>query len=213
MHKDLNPIKALIFRITHRGNVPWILDNGLHCKSSRILDPNFVTIGNSELIEKREHRLVDIPPNGTLSDYIPFYFTPFSPMMYNIKTGYGGITKRANEEIVILISSLHKLADNGKTFVFSDRHAYLAAAQFFADVADLNQVDWPLLQARNFTKDPDDPERFERYQAEALIHEHMPVDLLLGIVTYDGIVKERLDGLAAERDMEMKVVAKPGWYF
>lgn len=87
MSKDLNPDKALIFRITHLNNVPWVLDNGLHCRSSDILDPNFVIIGNLELIEKRQCRVVDVGPGGTLSDYIPFYFTPFSPMMYNIKTG------------------------------------------------------------------------------------------------------------------------------
>jgi hypothetical protein len=46
MSKDLNPDKALIFRITHLDNVPWILDNGLHCRSSEVLDPDFVNIGN-----------------------------------------------------------------------------------------------------------------------------------------------------------------------
>jgi hypothetical protein len=90
MYTDLNAGRALIFRITHVDNVRWILGNGLHCRSSGIVDPNFVNIGNVELIDKRQHRIVDIPPGGTLSDYIPFYFTPFSPMMLNIRTGWGG---------------------------------------------------------------------------------------------------------------------------
>ncbi len=29
--QTLNPQKALIWRIVHRDNIPWILDNGLHC--------------------------------------------------------------------------------------------------------------------------------------------------------------------------------------
>lgn len=70
--QTLTPEKALIFRITHRDNVPWILDNGLHCQSSEILDPGFVGIGNPELISLRPHRHVDISPGGTLADYIPF---------------------------------------------------------------------------------------------------------------------------------------------
>ena len=41
---------------------------------------------------------------GTLNDYVPFYFTPFSIMMYNIKTGYGGIKHVPNEKIAILVS-------------------------------------------------------------------------------------------------------------
>ena len=213
MSKDLNPDKALIFRVTHRDNVRWILDNGLHCRSSGVLDPDFVNIGNLEWIEKRRHRAVDIPPGGTLSEYVPFYFTPFSPMMYNIKTGWGGITKRLNQEIVILISSLHRLASEGRTFVFSDRHAYLQAAQFYANLADLDRIDWELLQARNFKRDPDDMDRVERYQAEALVHLHMPVQSLTGIVCYDDAAKKGLDALLAERDMRLRVVAKPSWYF
>ena len=111
MSKDLNPDKALIFRITHRDNVPWILDNGLHSRNSGAVDPNFVQIGNPELIDKRQNREVPIPPSGTLSDYVPFYFTPFSPMMYNIKTGYGGIRTRRNDEIVIVVTSLPQLLE------------------------------------------------------------------------------------------------------
>ena len=209
----LNPEKALIFRITHVDNVPWILSNGLHCRSSDLLDPNFVNIGNLELIDKRQHRVVDIPPSGTLSDYVPFYFTPFSPMMLNIKTGWGGITKRSNQEIAIMVSSLHKLADGGRRFVFSDRHAYLQAAQFYSGLAELNRIDWAILQARNFKRDSDDMDRFERYQAEALVHRHMPVESLLGIVCYDAVVKRGLDALVADCDIGLKIVAKPGWYF
>jgi len=104
--KDLTPEKALIFRIVHRDNVPWILDHGLHCKNSSVLDPNYVEIGNPDLIGRRDGHRVKLPPSGTLSNYISFYFTPFSPMLFNIKTGWGGIRKRDNDEIVIMVSSL-----------------------------------------------------------------------------------------------------------
>src|SRR3954466_10875814 len=101
---NLTPDKALIFRIVHRDNLPWILDNGLHCRNSDTFNPNYVNIGNVELIDRRNGHTVPCPPGGTLSDYVPFYFTPFSPMLLNITTGWGGITKRRNEEIVVLVS-------------------------------------------------------------------------------------------------------------
>jgi len=107
----LSPEKALIFRITHRSNLPWIFQNGLHCRRSDIVDPDFVSIGHPELIERRCHRVVELPPGGTLEDYVSFYFTPFSPMLLNIKTGWG-VKQRANDEIVILISSLPALEAN-----------------------------------------------------------------------------------------------------
>lgn len=213
MSKDLNPDKALIFRITHRDNVPWILGNGLCCRNSDKADQNFVNIGNLELIGKRQLRFVDVQPGGPLGDYIPFYFTPFTPMMYNIKTGRGGMKKRSNDEIVILISSLHKLVEVGVEFVFSDRHAYLQAAQFSSDLKDLDRINWDMLQARDFRRDPDDPEKFERYQAEALVHRFMPADSLLGVVCYSGAVAEAVQQLLDERDMKLKIVVKPRWYF
>jgi len=86
----LSPERALIFRVAHIDNVAWTLENGLHCRNSKTKQPNYREIGNPELILKRANRDVPIKPNGTLSDYIPFYFTPYSPMLYNIKTGWGG---------------------------------------------------------------------------------------------------------------------------
>jgi len=102
MSEKLNPTKALIFRITHRANVAWIFKHGMYCRNSSQQDPEYRAIGNPELIAKRAYRDVPIHPYGTLSDYIPFYFTPFTPMMRNIQTGWGGITKVTNEDVVIL---------------------------------------------------------------------------------------------------------------
>ncbi len=93
MYDELNPRKALVFRIVHSDNAGWILSNGMHCSTSGCLDPDYRPIGNPEIIERRRTREVPIPPGGTLSDYVPFYFTPFSPMFYNIVTGYGGVAK------------------------------------------------------------------------------------------------------------------------
>jgi len=73
IYTNLNPEKALIWRIVHRDNLPWLLENGLHCANSNIRFANWVTIGHQELIQKRATHLVPIPPQGTLNDYVPFY--------------------------------------------------------------------------------------------------------------------------------------------
>lgn len=106
----LSAEKAWIFRITHLDNVPWLLRHGLHCRDSETNDPNFIQIGNSDMIAKRPFRSVTIHPGGTLSDYIPFYFTPHSPMLYNITTGFRGVMKRPMAEIAILVSTLPRLS-------------------------------------------------------------------------------------------------------
>lgn len=186
MSQNLNPQKALIFRIIHSSNLRWLLHNGIHCASAGVTGPNFEPIGNPELISKRATRALPPPHPGVLSDYVPFYFTPFSPMMYNIKTGWGGITKRTNEEVLILVSSIWKLRGNQVPFVFSDRHAYLQTAEFHDDPAHLDKIDWGILQHRDFKRDPDDPAKFERYEAEELAYRKVPVEALLGVACFNG---------------------------
>jgi hypothetical protein len=209
---NLSPEKALIFRITHVANVPWILQNGLHCSNSDHSDPNYVQIGNAELISRRTTRDVPVHPYGTLSDYIPFYFTPYSPMLYNIKTGYNGVTKRPMEEIAILVSSLREVHTQGIPFVFTDRHAYLQAAVFYNDLDRLDQIDWPRLQARDFRREPDDPGKVERYQAEALIYRHLPLVAVLGIICYRDEERRKLEAECAKLELTKQVLCKPGWY-
>ena len=212
-YPSLNPKKALIWRIVHRDNLLWILDNGLHCGNSNVKAPDWVNIGNPELIDKRAHHPVPLPPGGLLNDYVPFYFTPFSPMLRNIHTGWGGIPKQPNEEIVILVSSLHHITGLGLPFLFTDCHAYYQWADFYADLADLDKIDWPLLQARDFKRDPEDPAKFERYQAEALIHQHLPVGGLLGIVCYTEPLKQRIEQEIQAHNLSLPVYARTGWYF
>jgi hypothetical protein len=213
MSRELNQDRARIFRITHRDNLPWILRNGLHCATAGVRDPDFVEIGNPDLIARRRVRTLPAPFGGVLSDYVPFYFTPFSPMLYNIHTGWGGIRRRDNAEIVILASSIERLTETGTPFVFSDRHAYLQAARFYDDPDRLDVIDWDLLQRRDFKRDIEDPGKFERYEAEALVRTHVPIETLLGLACYDAGTRATLQRYMESADVEMKVIVKPNWYF
>ena len=161
-YASLNPEKALIWRIVHRDNLPWILDNGLHCGNSETRSPTWISIGSDELINKRANHSVPVCPGGVLNDYVPFYFTPFSVMLKNINSGRG-VQQRVNDEIVILVSSLPHILQQGLPFVFTDNHAYYQWANFYTELADIDKIDWLILQQRDFKRDPDDPAKFERY--------------------------------------------------
>lgn len=210
---NLNPTRALIFRIVHVDCVPWILRHGLHCRNAPERDPGYVNIGSATLIDKRSRHVVPIAPGGTLSDYVPFYFTPFSIMMYNIHTGYGGITRRANADIVIFVSSLHRVRELGLPFLFTDQHAYAAGSDYFDDLANLPRVDWALLQSRNFRTDDADPGKQLRYQAEALVHRHVPLSAVSGIGCHSDTVRQKLESLIAEAGATLTVKTTPSWYF
>jgi hypothetical protein len=213
IYASLNPTKALIWRIVHRNNLLWILENGLHCGNSPVQSPDWISLGNPELITKRGNRLVPIPPAGVLNDYVPFYFTPFSVMLKNINTGWGGIQKYNNQDIIILVSSLPHLQQQNIPFLFTDSHAYHQYANFYEDLTDLDKIDWPLLQRRDFKRDPDDPRKFERYQAEALIHNHCPISGLLGIICYTDELQAQIEQLINQYKTPLKVHQRRNWYF
>jgi hypothetical protein len=212
MPLTLTPEAGRIFRIAHRDNVPWILDNGMHARSCGQFNPGYRNIGNTDLIEKRSRREVPVPPGGTLSDYVPFYFTPYSIMMFNIKTGHG-VKQLPNEEIVIFVSSLAQLARHGVRFVFTNQHAYPLMAEYFTDTAQLDRIDWPLLQSRDFRNDPDDPGRKERYQAEALLWKHVPLAALRGVCCFNRAAERQIAAEIDRRRLSFKVAAQPVWYF
>lgn len=208
----LSPEHAFIFRITHIRNVRWILQHGLHCRNGEVLDPNFVTIGASEIINRRDGHAVLGGPGGNLADYIPFYFTPFSPMAYKVRTGHGVAAVRPRE-IVILVASLHRLQAADVGFVFTDSHALLATALFFTSLDQLHRVDWEALRNRDFSYDVNDPGKTERYQAEALVHRYLPVNLLEAVVCHGSPQKALVDGWAGDSGISVPVVTRPGLYF
>ena len=121
----LNVENAYIWRIVRLSDMGWLLEDGLDCKNRIPIHRNYRSMGSSGLISNRGLKNVPIGSGGVLNDYVPFYFTPFSIMMLNINTGHNGITKIANQDIVILVTSLHDLRTHDINFVFTDRHAYV----------------------------------------------------------------------------------------
>ncbi|MDL5049152.1 DUF4433 domain-containing protein [Oscillatoria amoena NRMC-F 0135] len=210
---NLDPEKAHIFRIVHRDNLHWIYNYGIQCRNSNIYDPNFVEIGKQDIIQNRQSKHVPIPPGGTLSDYVPFYFTPSSIMLYNIISGHGGVKKRDKSEIVILVSSLHRLNDLRLKFIFTNQHACSTGVRYFDRIEDLKEIDWALLQSRNFKTNDEDPGKQVRYQAEALVHSQVPLNAISGIGCFDEGMKMQIEKDLNVFDSKIPVKIIPKWYF
>ena len=207
----LNPHKGLIWRIVHIANLPWIFANGLHSGNSPIQSPNWQHIGNPELIQKRANHPVPVGRQGYLNDYVPFYFTPFSPMLLNIKSGRG-VMQRPMQDIVILVSSIDAVESHHLDYVFTNSHAYYQWTNFFTDRKDLDKIDWALLQRRDFSRDPNDLAKFERYQAEFLIYQHCPISAIIGICCYNDNVKQSIQQLINTSGITLDVHSRPNWY-
>ena len=201
-----------IFRIVHVDNVAGVLEHGLCSRSSAPKDQSYRNIGNLDLISKRSSRVVPVQPNGTLSEYVPFYFTSRSPMLYNIKTGRN-VSAIPMEEVVIFGTSVYKVAEAGIPVVITDRHAYLATARFSNSFDDLAWIDWDILQRSDFAYDVNDIGKMDRYQAEALVYERLPVNVIGGILTYSESQRNRIVALAETMGVNVNVTANPRYFF
>jgi len=212
MLEFLKKENALIFRILHRDNFPAILRDGILSRNAASRKHGYVDIGNLDLISRRQSHHVNIAPETTLADYVPFYFTPKSIMLYIIHTGRG-VKQQSNSDIVIICTSLNRLESRGVQFIFSDRHAFLASARFYRSLSDLDKIDWKSLQNCDFRVDHNNPEKKERYMAEALVNHSMTCDSLLGVACCNEAVKSDINQILVAAGKSMKVLSKPDWYF
>ncbi|HMQ49692.1 MAG TPA: DUF4433 domain-containing protein [Saprospiraceae bacterium] len=160
------PAKIWLYRITHIDNLPHILRHGLVIASSPNADPNFRAIGDQSLIGVRKDLDAPNPPGGTFSQYIPFYLGHRSPMLYQITTGYEGVEKIPQSDIVYIVADHECIVQKGLTWFFTDGHARHGMTQFYTDERGFNDLDWDAIYATQWRNTEDDSDRQRKKQAE-----------------------------------------------
>lgn len=204
-----------VFRIVHIDNVEYLLTHGMFTRHHELADPNYINIGDSNLIAQRNDYPVGInPPNGTLGEYIPFYFGPLSPMLLNIKTGYRGITKRPQHEIVYIVCSVNDIVEECDEWCFTDGHAKdLMVTAFYNSLDDLDKVHWDVVNLRYWRPIEDFEDRQVRKQSEFLVKHHVPVSCISGIVVFNETGKAFVEGVVTRLGLEIPVLVNPNNQF
>lgn len=172
----INSQRRFCYRITHIENLPLILQHGIITRLHPNVNVGYTEIGNPEIIDVRSQTQVRIPRYGTIGDYVPFYFTPRSMMLYNIITGFRHpvVPRRNQNEILVIRCVINDLSQLSRWF-FTDGHASDMATNHFNDLNMLNNIDWNCIQNSNFSKSDGDYDRPRRYQAEFLVYREVPV--------------------------------------
>lgn len=200
----------------HIDNVEYVLRHGMHTRNHPSFDPNYINIGDTSLIEQRSEYIVRInQPGGILGDYIPFYFGTLSPMLLNIKTGYRGITKRPQSDIIYICCKLVDVIRNCRNWCFTDGHAKASITSFYNNVEDLKNVDWSVVNNRYWNNTEDDYDRMRRKQAEFLIHNYVPVSCINYIVVLNKEKKKFVMEIINELKLNFPVLVNPNnnFYF
>ena len=208
------PSPIYLYRIIHIDNLLYILNQGqITCPNHANADPDYIGIGDSTLIEQRNEMVIELPPNGTFSDYVSFYFGMRSPMLYNIRNGYQGVTRRHQQQIIYLVSSYERILESKIKYVFFDGHGYHHYSQPFNTNQGLQQIDWDIVKSRNWNDPDQDSDRKRRKQAEFLAYQTVPLDNILGIAVFNDSSMKRVKEILNVYNLSIKVLVKQDWYY
>ncbi len=211
----INTDKIWIFRIVPIQNLNYILRDGLYCKNAGKNDKGFLTIGSKEIITQRDTRIVKCYPETMVNDYVPFYFSVRTPMLYNIVTGHG-VPASPQKDIIYICFKLSELATEDFQWCYTDGNAAIAISKFFKKLNDIeNKVDWRSINTTDFRDEnaDGDEDRIRKKHAEFLIKDHVPVNYIKRIAVLNQAVKNQVEVILEEFDLKIDIKIKPEFYF
>ena len=202
------PEPCLIYHFTALSNLPDILSRGgLHCKQQA--NP-LQDISDPRIQVRRSRRAVPLGAGGVLHDYVPFYFGPRSPMLHRIAKQDRVNGTQVQADLVYLITSAQRVAEQGLSFVFTDGHAEMREkVNFYADLTDLSRVPWAVIQAQNWRGDD---ERRQR-QSEFLVRDFVPFDSLIGFATQNEAAQQAVESIVTQAGCPLRGAVRPQFYW
>lgn len=169
-------------------------------------------IGHAHIKQRRLTRQVSVAAFGFLGDYVPFNFCPRSVMLYVIHSrsvdGFDG----SQEEVVHLVSNIGVAVKAGRPWTFTDRHAELAYARYYANLSQLNQVDWSVMPLQQWGG-PGRDDIKEKRQAEFLVHGFLPWTSIVAIGVKSEPIARSVNSAIQSSDYKPNVVIMPSWYY
>ena len=212
------PANLKIYHITHLRNLPQIVKTGMLWSDAKRIELGIECriVGMSQIKQRRLHEIdVDCHAGSKVGDYVPFYFCPRSIMLYILHMGNHPDLdyNEGQRPMVHLKADLHAVVDwatrRGRRWAFSDRNAGTYYANFYADLAQLDQLNWAAVNATDFR----DPTIKDGKKAEFLLHESFPWELVEEIGVCDTKRAEAVAGAIEGAAHLPPVRVKRRWYF
>lgn len=210
----INKHRRYCYRITHINNLPLLLQNGIVNKNHPNASEDYIEIGNPEIIDVRSTSPVKIHNYGMIGEYVPFYFTPKSIMLYNIITGYWHplVPWRNRSEILVIRCLIEDMTTLPRWF-FTDGQGNDMASGHYNDLEELDEIDWHCIQNSDFTKSDGDFDRPRRYQAEFLVHHEVPIESIESLNVYNQQAADVVIDILNENNINLAVNIQPQYFF
>lgn len=212
------PAQPKIYHITHRRNLPQIITaGGLWSDARRIeMGLNCEIVGLSKIKRRRLEELeVHCHPGTNVGNYVPFYFCPRSIMLYILHQGnLPDLDYHEGQGPIVHLQADFYMTvmwaeENGVRWAFSDVNAGARYANFYASLDRLEDVNWAAVEARDFRN----AEIKDGKQAEFLVFERFPWNLIERICVINENVRNEVRASLAAAEHKPSVTVESGWYY
>jgi hypothetical protein len=210
------PSKPKIYHIVHIDRLASIAQHGIFSDAVRRRAQGIGTVIGMETIkDRRLHLPVSCHAGTVVGDYVPFYFCSRSIMLYVIHcANHPELAYRGGQApIVHLEADLHEVVEwaNGASirWAFTSANAGAYYTPFFNTVADLDELNWDGIAARDFRP----PDVKEAKQSEFLVHHSFPWHLIRRIGVLNLAVANQVHALCAELIHRPTIEIQPSWYY
>ena len=205
-----------IYHITPIDNLESILSAGGLLAYNVMLETgtNYTNIAYENIQYRRARIRVPCGAGGVLHDYVPFYFAPRSPMLYTINRGNVPNYTQGQEAVIHLVSHVEDIDARGDLdFVFTDGHAVMEFTTFFDDLNYLDNIDWDVMEARYWRDTNEDNDRKRRRQAEFLVRNFLPWELITEIGVMNSTIKANTENILQNFTHKPSVIVQKSWYY
>lgn len=230
-----------IFRLTYYKNVEFFLrDGAVFAKNHKPLQRCWRT-SYQDIVNRRGTEFWT-PDGDNINDYLPFYFSPITPMACAIykksvplKNLDGVDLGAANQEdIVFLVSTAEKIANTPIPFWFSDVACNTMAPQphYLNDITQIeNHIEWRFFEEEpkkayipeigyngvcKWFHDRDDGvhnNRASHRGAEFMVKDALPMNLVDCIVVNNNDIKNQIETWMQASNFDISVYVNTGCYF
>jgi hypothetical protein len=211
------PVNPKVYHITHVENLPSILAVGSISSDARRIRHNLETtnVGMAQIKARRLALEVNCHPGTKVGEYVPFYFCPRSIMLYLLHRGnHPELSYRGGQRPIVhleadLYTVVRWVEANNYRWAFSKSNAGAQYTRFFNNLAQLDEIDWEAVAARDFR--PMDIK--EGKQAEFLLYDACPWHLIERIGVIDAQTEQRIVALLRQTGHRPIVSVQRGWYY
>ncbi len=204
-----------LYHIVHIDRLSSIIKDGFLWSDAEINMKKYIgpTIGMKSIKKRRMNQPLTSFPDLHVGECVPFYFCPRSVMLYLFyMNNHPDVTyKEGQEPIIHLVADLCQVvkwaAQNEKRWVFTDSNAGSYYFNDYYELSELSHIDWSAVKAHNWQSKQD------KKQAEFLIENHLPFQLIESIGVYSMDQFDEMNDLLTSSGHKPPVMIKKEWYY